>query len=102
VIVESFERIHRSNLVMMGVLPLTFEDGVTWESLGLTGHETIDIPGLDDSIQSQGTIEVVATDADGNETRFNAVIRLDTPIEVEYYKNGGILQTVLRRFMSES
>lgn len=99
VIVESFERIHRSNLVMMGVLPLQFADGNTWESLGLTGHEAIDIP-VSDAIQAGDTIEVTATAADGTVTKFNAVVRLDTPVEVDYYKHGGILQYVLRGMMN--
>ena len=99
VIVESYERIHRSNLVMMGVLPLQFADGQTWESLGLTGHEAIDIPVTDD-IQAGDTLEVTATAEDGTVTKFNAVVRLDTPVEVDYYKHGGILQYVLRGMMA--
>lgn len=95
VIVQSFERIHRSNLVMMGVLPLQFEDGQSWESLGLTGHEAFDIP-VDDNVQPLDTIEVTATAEDGTVTKFNAIVRLDTPVEVDYYKHGGILQYVLR------
>jgi len=98
VIVESFERIHRSNLVMMGVLPLQFADGQTWESLGLTGDEAISIPVTDD-VKALDTLTVTATAADGTETKFDAVVRLDTPVEVEYYRNGGILQTVLRNFL---
>ena len=99
VIVESFERIHRSNLVMMGVLPLQFAEGQTWESLGLTGHEAIDIP-VSDAIQAGDTIEVTATAADGTVKKFNAIVRLDTPVEVDYYKHGGILQYVLRGMMN--
>jgi aconitate hydratase len=98
VIAESYERIHRSNLVMMGVLPLTFVEGESWENLGLTGHERFDIP-VPDAITPKQTLTVTATDADGKTTTFDVIIRLDTPIEVEYYKNGGILQTVLRNFM---
>ncbi len=98
VIVESFERIHRSNLVMMGVLPLQFEAGQTWESLGLTGHEAIDIP-VSDAITAGSTIQVTATAEDGTVTTFNAIVRLDTPVEVDYYKHGGILQYVLRGMM---
>ena len=98
VIVESFERIHRSNLVMMGVLPLQFEAGQTWESLGLTGYEAIDIP-VSDAIQAGDTIQVTATAEDGTITTFNAIVRLDTPVEVDYYKHGGILQYVLRGMM---
>ena len=100
VIAESFERIHRSNLVMMGVLPLTFEDGASWEQLGLTGHENFDIP-INDDVKPLDTIEVTATADDGTVTKFNAVVRLDSPVEVEYYRNGGILQTVLRNFLKD-
>ncbi len=100
VIAESYERIHRSNLVMMGVLPLQFAQGESWESLGLTGLEHFDIP-VDDSVQAGDTLTVTATDADGAQTTFDVVVRLDTPVEVEYYKNGGILQTVLRNFLQQ-
>ncbi|MDH3841135.1 MAG: aconitate hydratase AcnA, partial [Chromatiales bacterium] len=86
VIAESFERIHRSNLIGMGVLPLQFLDGQNAESLGLTGHETISISGIDDS--DAETITVVATTDSGDETRFEARVRIDTPNEREYYRNG--------------
>jgi aconitate hydratase len=95
VIAESFERIHRSNLVGMGVLPLTFADGESRESLGLTGFETYAIEDLDIGNSKQAT--VVATDDDGNEKRFTVNVRLDTPKEVQYYKHGGILHYVLRQ-----
>ncbi|MGB1286788.1 MAG: aconitate hydratase AcnA [Aggregatilineales bacterium] len=98
VIVESYERIHRSNLVMMGVLPLTFEDGQSWEALGLTGHESFSIA-IPDDISPLQKLDVVATDADGNEKTFKAIVRLDTPVEVDYYKHGGILQYVLRNLL---
>jgi aconitate hydratase len=98
VIAQSFERIHRSNLVMMGVLPLVFEDGQSWQSLGLDGTEVFTIEGLDDSIQPGAKLTVIAAGANG-EKRFTVTARLDTPVEVEYYKNGGILQTVLRNFL---
>lgn len=100
VIAESFERIHRSNLVMMGVLPMTFEEGQSWQTLGLTGHETyhIDIP---QDIQPRQRMEVRAVDKDGEVKTFHAIARLDSSVEVEYYHNGGILQTVLRNFMKE-
>lgn len=101
VIVESYERIHRSNLVMMGVLPLQFEDGQSWESLGLTGHEYYDID-IPDEIKPLQKLTVTARDEDGNVKEFKAIVRLDTAVDVEYYKNGGILQTVLRNFMKES
>ena len=95
VIAESFERIHRSNLIGMGVLPLQFLDGQNAESLGLTGHETISISGIDNS--DAETITVVATTDSGDETRFEARVRIDTPNEREYYRNGGILHYVLRQ-----
>ena len=97
VIAESYERIHRSNLVGMGVLPLEFEEGTTAESLGLTGHETFDISGVADGLEPGDTVEVVATDNDGTKIHFSAKARLDSDIDVEYYYNRGILQTVLRK-----
>ena len=96
VIAASYERIHRSNLVGMGILPLEFADGASWQSVGLTGHETFDIHGLSDELKPRSTISVVATDADGKSTTFDCVVRIDTPVEMDYYRNGGILQTVLR------
>jgi aconitate hydratase len=95
VICESFERIHRSNLVGMGVLPLNFKDGETAESLGLDGTETYDISGLADGTAK--TVEVTATRDNGSEVKFEARVRLDTPKEVEYYRHGGILHYVLRQ-----
>ncbi len=95
VIATSFERIHRSNLVGMGVLPLTFPDGETADTLGLDGTETFDIPASADLVPLS-TIAVTATHPDGNIITFDATVRLDTPVEVEYYRHGGILQTVLR------
>jgi aconitate hydratase len=97
VITASYERIHRSNLVGMGVLPLQFADGETWQSLGLTGEEVIDIPGLNDSIEPRSKIAVTATSPDGGVKTFDALVRVDTPVEMDYYRNGGILQTVLRK-----
>jgi aconitate hydratase len=98
VIAQSYERIHRSNLVMMGVLPLVFEEGQNAESLGLTGHESFDIP-VSDNLKPAERIEITATDANGKVTKFTAIARVDTPVEVEYYKHGGILQYVLRQMM---
>jgi len=95
VIATSFERIHRSNLVGMGVLPLTFQEGQDPESLGLDGSETFDIPAHGELVP-MSTIMVTAHKGDGTSINFDAVVRLDTPVEVEYYNNGGILQTVLR------
>ena len=95
VIAKSFERIHRSNLVGMGVLPLQFRDGEGCEHLGLDGTESFDIR-LDDSLKPRQAVEVTATKIDGTTVRFTAVCRIDTPVEVEYYRNGGILHKVLR------
>ncbi|MEE4637398.1 MAG: aconitate hydratase, partial [Wenzhouxiangella sp.] len=95
VICESFERIHRSNLVGMGVLPLNFMDGETPESLGLDGTETYDIVGLGDGTAKQ--VDVTATKSDGSKIEFKARVRLDTPKEIEYYRHGGILHYVLRQ-----
>ena len=95
VLASSFERIHRSNLVGMGVLPLTFAHGQTHESLGLTGEETFDIPVADD-VKPRQIITVTATKADGTKVSFDTLCRIDTPVEVDYYRNGGILHTVLR------
>ncbi len=100
VIAESYERIHRSNLVMMGVLPLVFEKGQSAEKLGLTGKEALDIK-IDESIKPNGTAEVVATDEDGKETKFNVVVRFDSEVEMDYYRHGGILQMVLRQRMAQ-
>ena len=100
VIAESIERIHRSNLVMMGVLPLTFAEGESYKTLGLSGHETYDIPVMDD-IKPMDRLTVTATDEAGVQTKFEVTVRLDTPVEVDYYRNGGILHTVLRNFLAE-
>ncbi len=95
VIATSFERIHRSNLVGMGVLPLTFPEGDNADSIGLDGTETFDIPATADLIPLS-SITVKATKESGEVIEFDAVVRLDTPVEVDYYRNGGILQAVLR------
>ncbi len=100
VIAESIERIHRSNLVMMGVLPLTFADGESYNSLGLSGHESYDIP-INDDVQPLDSLTVTATDEGGKVTRFEVTVRLDTPVEVDYYRNGGILHAVLRNFLAD-
>jgi len=97
VIAESYERIHRSNLVGMGVLPLEFQAGDNPKTLGLSGRETYSITGVADGLEPGCTVDVVATAEDGTETRFEANVRLDSDIDVEYYLNGGILQTVLRK-----
>jgi len=105
VIAESYERIHRSNLVGMGILPLQYEEGENAESLGLTGEETYDILGFCDRLNSKfengRTVAVVATSADGKKKKFEAEIRIDTPQEIEYYKHGGILQYVLRQLAAK-
>ncbi|MEC9458060.1 MAG: aconitate hydratase AcnA [Candidatus Thermoplasmatota archaeon] len=95
VIAKSYERIHRSNLVGMGVLPLTFMDGQDAESLGLDGTETFDIP-VSGDIEPLSEMSVTARKDNGDETSFSAMVSLETPVEVEYFRNGGILQTVLR------
>ena len=100
VIAESYERIHRSNLVGMGVLPLQFAEGDTPASLGLTGRETYDITGISDGLEPHARLSVVATADDGTATAFEAIARLDSDVDVEYYQNGGILHTVLRRMGS--
>jgi len=97
-IAESFERIHRSNLVGMGILPLQFKDGETAKSLGLTGEETFDISGLGTIVPGQD-VEVRATSANGDKKSFKTRVRIDTPNEVEYFRNGGILPYVLRQIM---
>lgn len=97
VLAESFERIHRSNLVFMGVLPLQFKDGESAASHGLTGEEHFSIPDLDDNVEAKQELTVVAKAADGSEKTFKVDARIDTPVEVNYYRNGGILHTVLRQ-----
>jgi aconitate hydratase len=102
VIVESFERIHRSNLVGMGILPLQFEAGESADSLGLDGSETFDLVGLEERFRSEdsptgGTVDVTASRSDGGTVEFKAVVRIDTPAEADYYRNNGILNYVLRR-----
>src|SRR5699024_9672886 len=106
VIAESFERIHRSNLIGMGVLPLQFPDGETARSLRLDGTETYDITGitaLNDSTADTipQSVRVTASHDDGTVTEFDGVVRIDTPGEADYYRNGGILQYVLRRMAAD-
>jgi len=95
VIDESFERIHRSNLIGMGVLPLQFPSGLNAQSLGLTGREVFDITGLDGG--DARSVNVSATDGRANPIHFEARVRIDTPKEREYFRHGGILQYVLRQ-----
>ncbi|WP_159888265.1 aconitate hydratase AcnA [Paenibacillus puerhi] len=100
VIAESFERIHRSNLVGMGVLPLQFAEGQGWSTLGITGRETFDITGLSNDVQPGQKVTVTATREDGSTFSFETLVRLDSFVDVDYYRNGGILQTVLRQIMA--
>ena len=101
VIAESYERIHRSNLVGMGVLPLAYESGADRQSLGLTGTEVFDITGIAQGLTPGGRVTVTACDAAGKQTVFQAVVRLNSAVELEYYRHGGILQRVLRQFLAE-
>jgi aconitate hydratase len=99
VIAESFERIHRSNLVGMGILPLRFANGQNAERLGLDGSEEYAIEGLSDAMLPKSEVTVKAKSADGSVVTFKAIVQLNTPVEVNYYRNGGILQTVLRNLV---
>ena len=100
VITQSYERIHRSNLVGMGALPLVFKEGVSWESLGLDGSETFFINGVED-MTPRKVLQVKAVKEDGREINFETIARLDTDIDVAYFQNGGILPYVLRKMLSE-
>lgn len=99
VIAESFERIHRSNLVGVGVLPLQFKEGENWRTLGLKGNEIFDITGIRENLYPKKELLVRAKREDGSVVEFNVVTRLDSNVEIEYYQNGGILQTVLRNLL---
>jgi len=109
VFATSYERIHRSNLVGMGVLPLELPAGQTWQSLGLTGEEVFSIPDLNDDLKPRQTLRVIAERTGSSLSRrdvtpaieFDATVRIDTPVELDYYRNGGILQTVLRKLLKE-
>jgi len=100
VIAASYERIHRSNLVGMGVLPLQFADGESHDSLGLDGSEVFNIH-IDDDLKPQQTVKVEATKADGSVVTFDTINRIDTPVEIDYFRNGGILHKVLRDYVEE-
>jgi aconitate hydratase len=100
VIAESYERIHRSNLVGMGILPLQFPQGQNRESLGLTGEEVYAISGIASDLKPGGSVTVTATDAAGGTKQFEALVRIDTPVELDYYRHGGILQYVLRSLVT--
>jgi aconitate hydratase len=99
VVARSFERIHRSNLVGMGVLPLQFKNGDTWQTLGLTGDEVIDVL-PDPDLKPQSEAVLVITRADGRQQQLQVILRIDTPIEVDYYRHGGILPFVLRQLLA--
>ncbi len=98
VIAESYERIHRSNLVGMGVLPLQFEEGQGWKQLGLDGTEKYDIIGISEGLSIHKKLKVIATKTDGSTIEFNVIARLDAPIEIEYYRHGGIMPYIVRTF----
>jgi aconitate hydratase len=100
VIAQSYERIHRSNLVGMGALPLVFKEGESWESLGLDGSETFTISGIED-MKPRKLLQVKALKRDGREINFEVVARLDTDVDVAYFENKGILPYVLRKVLSE-
>ena len=102
VIAESFERIHRSNLVGMGVLPLQFINNENAESLGLTGEETFDITGIGDGLEPHAELTVKVTSDSGDTKEFTVECRIDSGVELDYYRNGGVLQMVLRRMLDES
>jgi aconitate hydratase len=84
---------------MMGILPLEFDDGTTWQSLGLTGEEVFDFAGLNDALRPGQTLKILATNPARPHIEFQAKVRIDTPVELDYYRNGGILQTVLRKLL---
>jgi aconitate hydratase len=97
VVARTYERIHRSNLIGMGILPLQFRDSESHESLGLTGEESYDIAGMAEDLRPGATLNVTAGAADGTTKEFQVTARIDTPVELEYYRHGGILLYVLRQ-----
>jgi aconitate hydratase len=99
---QSLERIHRSNLIGMGVLPLQFKPGESAASLGLNGRETYEIRGIAADLSPGSELHVTATAPDGRQVRFGVIVRIDTPIELEYYRHGGVLNYVLRKFLAEA
>ncbi len=100
VIARSFERIHRSNLVGMGVLPLQFLGSDSVQTLGITGNETFDLKGIEDDIKPQQEVTLVINRSNGQQQEVKVLLRIDTPIEVDYYKHGGILPFVLRQLLA--
>ena len=97
VLAQSYERIHRSNLAGMGILPLEFIEGESASSLGLEGDEVFNFMGINDNLKPRSILKVVSESPSGKINNFKAIVRLDTPVEIDYYRNGGILQTVLRK-----
>jgi len=102
VVARSFERIHRSNLIGMGVLPLQFKGSDSVQSLGINGDETVEVRGIEGEIKPQQDVTVVITRKDGSRTELTVKLRVDTPIEVDYYKHGGILPFVLRELLAKA
>ena len=102
VLAESYERIHRSNLVGMGVLPLQFRLGENLRALGISGHEVFDILGLGENLEPGSYLRIRAKKDDGLFVEFKALVRIDTPTEIEYFRNGGILHTVVRQLLQET
>ncbi|TMB36435.1 MAG: aconitate hydratase, partial [Deltaproteobacteria bacterium] len=98
-VAKSFERIHRSNLVMMGVLPCQFEEGTDAQTLHLTGNETYDLLGISSGLSPRQKARLVIHRGDGKQDEVQVIVRIDTPIEVEYYRGGGILPYVLRQIL---
>ena len=101
VVAQSFERIHRSNLIGMGVLALQFKDGVNAQTLGLDGSETFDVVGLDGEVKPQQDVTLVIHRANGSKEEVSVRLRIDTPIEIDYYQHGGILPYVLRQLIAQ-
>jgi aconitate hydratase len=102
VLAESYERIHRSNLVGMGILPLQFEPGTSAKTLGLDGFEEYEIEGIEDGLMPGKRMKVTVTGPGSMRLEFEAICRIDTPVEIEYYKHGGILPYVLRQLAAKS
>jgi aconitate hydratase len=98
---QGFERIHRSNLIGMGVLPIQFTEGVSAESLGITGTESFDILGLSENLYPNKRLQVRAIRQDGSTLTFEAIARIDSKIEMEYYEQGGILNMILRKLLED-
>ena len=102
VITTTYERIHRSNLIGMGVLPLNFKDAADYERLALDGSETYDIVGIDNNLKPMGEAKMIVHRADGSTDEATVVVRLDTPVEIDYYRSGGILPYVLAQIIREN